>query len=77
MPVSIPDMPGRLQRQRDAVLDAVDGAQHLDQLEQELVERRIEVAEHRLTHRGQHGRLYVGGARAAEEPVWRGKRRRG
>jgi len=72
-----PGHPGRLQRQRDAILQAVYRAEHLDKLEQELVERRVEMAEHRLAHRVQHGRLDVRGTRTTEEPVRRGQRWRG
>ena len=68
MPASIADVPVDGQREDVAVGHPPDGAQHRDDLVEHGVEGGVEVAEHRAAHRGEHGRLDVRRAGAAEQP---------
>jgi hypothetical protein len=61
--------PGRLMREDEAALGVVDPALEVDELEQDLVEIRVEVAQHRLLHRLQDGRLDVARARPGEQAL--------
>jgi len=56
-------------REDEAALSVVDPALEADELGQDLVEIRVEVAEHRLLHRLQHGRLDVARARPGEQAL--------
>ena len=74
-PASIPDVPGGLQRQHEPGLGAVDPAQQVHQLEQDLVQLGVEVPEHRLaaSPRARLGRRWSGrGRRAASSDGERG-----
>ena len=64
-----PRGPGRLQRQDDPALGAVDRAKHVDEVEQDLVQLRVEVPEHRLSHRLERGGVEVARPGAAEQPL--------
>ena len=60
---------GRLQRQHEALGVAVDEPQHAHDLVQDRGDLGIEMAEHRLLHRGQRGRRDVGRPGTAEQPI--------
>jgi hypothetical protein len=66
-----PGGPGRLQRDQQALPGAKDPPQKLDHLQEDLVEVRVQVAEHRLLHRLEHRELDVGRPRAAQQPPGR------
>jgi hypothetical protein len=62
-----------VKRQDEPVGHPVHAPQHLHDLEQDLMKVGIEVAEHRPRHGVEHGRVDVGGAGAAEQPLRRAK----
>jgi hypothetical protein len=57
--------------QHEAVGHPVDAPQHGDDVEQDVVKVGVEVAEHRLAHRVEHGRVYVRGSWAAQKSLGR------
>ena len=60
-----------VEREDEPVGHPVDAPQHVDDVEQDVVKVRVEVAEHRLPHRVEHGRVYVRGSGAAQESLGR------
>ena len=55
--------------EHEPVRHAIDASQHRDDVQQDLVEVRVEVAEHGPAHRVEHGGVYVRRAGAAQEPL--------
>ena len=64
-----PRCPSRLQRQDQPALGAVDAAEHVDDVEQDLVQLRVQVPEHRLLHRLEGGGVDVARPGPAEQPL--------
>jgi hypothetical protein len=74
-----PGHAGRADREGHAVLCAEDAAQQVLRLAHHVEELRVEVAQERRRHHGQHARVHVAGARAHQEALgdvqlgdWRG-----
>ena len=62
---------GAVEREHEPVGHAVDAPQHVHDLEQDLVEVGVQVAEHRPPHGVEYGGVYVRRPGAAEEPLRR------
>jgi hypothetical protein len=62
---------GAVQGEHQAAGRAVHAPEHLHDVQQDLVERRVEMAEHRPAHRVEHVRVDVRGAGAAEQALGR------
>jgi hypothetical protein len=58
-----------VERQHQAVRHPVHPPQQVHDVEEDLVHRRVEVAEHRLRHGFEHRGVHVRGAGAAEQPL--------
>ena len=65
----MPDVPVACRRQDQPALGPVDTAEHVDDVEQDLVQLRVQVPEHRLLHRLEGGGVDVARAWAAEQPL--------
>ena len=66
-----PGRAGAVQRQDEPVRHAVDAPQHRDDVEQDVVQVGVEVAEHRPAHRVEHRRVHVRRAGAAQKSLRR------
>ena len=64
---------GAVEREHEAVRHPVHAPEQLDDVEQDLVHLRVEVAEHRPRHGFKHRWVHVRGTRAAEQPLGRAK----